>query len=73
MNKKVLLFSDVSIHDISIQSCIGLMGRHPIEKAAIDGCVETTTDLRVSVMRVQIKDIPKDKKVCMSIYIWSIE
>ncbi|KAK2151389.1 hypothetical protein LSH36_365g05030 [Paralvinella palmiformis] len=41
----------------------GLMGRHPIEKAAIDACAETISEIRVIVMRVQTNmDIPQDVK-----------
>ena len=58
----------ITLTKVSIQFSLGLIGRHPIEEAAVDGCIETTTDLRVSVMHVHIKDIRRHIKVCISIF-----
>ncbi|KAK2151386.1 hypothetical protein LSH36_365g04041 [Paralvinella palmiformis] len=40
----------------------GFMGRNPIEKAAIDGCCETITEIREHVMAAQTMKQPKEAK-----------
>ena len=48
------------------------MGKNALEKAVIDGCVESITDLRVQIMSVQIKQIPEDEKVRLLWELWKI-